>query len=80
MFTSHQIKEWGFKKEDTVVVVDGANDLKLFSLAAFTIGFCPVDKVKEKSDAVIEIRDLMLLLNLLEKKFGNAVFAQHNDR
>src|ERR687890_455392 len=59
--------------------LDGANDLKLFSLAAFTIGFCPVDKVKEKSDAVIEIRDLMLLLNLLEKKFGKAVLAQRNN-
>jgi phosphoserine phosphatase len=52
----------------------------LFSLAAFTIGFCPVDTVKEKSDAVIEIRDLMLLLNLLEKKFGHAVLAQRNNR
>lgn len=74
------IKEWGIKKEDTVVVVDGANDLKLFSLAAFTVGFCPVDKVKEKSDAVIEIRDLTLLLNLLEKKFGNTVLAERSSR
>lgn len=74
------IKEWGIKKKDTVVVVDGANDLKLFSLAAFTVGFCPVDKVKEKSDAVIEIRDLTLLLNLLEKKFGNTVLAERSSR
>ena len=64
--------EWGVKKEDTVVVVDGANDLKLFELAGFTVGFCPVDVVKEKADAVIEIHDLSLLLNLLEKKFGKA--------
>jgi phosphoserine phosphatase len=69
------IKEWGIKKEDTVVVVDGANDLKLFSLAGFTVGFCPVQIVKEKSDAVIEIRDLTLLLNLLEKKFGRAAIV-----
>src|ERR687888_325914 len=67
------IIQWGIRKEDTVVVVDGANDLKLFSLAGFTVGFCPVDIVKEKADAVIEIRDLTLLLNLLEKKFGKAV-------
>jgi phosphoserine phosphatase len=58
-----------------VVVVDGANDLKLFELAGFTVGFCPVDIVKEKADAVIEIHDLSLLLNLLEKKFGKAVLA-----
>ena len=69
------IKEWQIKKEDTVVVVDGANDLKLFDLAEFTIGFCPVDKVKEKADAVIEIHDLTLLLKLFEKKFGKAVLT-----
>jgi len=57
------------------VVVDGANDLKLFDLAAYTVGFCPVDMVKERADAVIEIHDLSLLLNLLEKKFGKAVLA-----
>ena len=57
------------------MVVDGANDLKLFDLAGFTVGFCPVDKVKERADAVIEIHDLSLLLNLLEKRFGKAVLA-----
>ncbi len=69
------IKEWGIRKEDIVVVVDGANDLKLFEIAGFTVGFCPVDVVKLKADAIIEIRDLTLLLNLLEKKFGKAVLT-----
>jgi phosphoserine phosphatase len=69
------IREWGIAREDTVVVVDGANDLKLFSLAAFTVGFCPVEIVKEKADAVMEIRDLSLLLNMLEKKFGKAALV-----
>lgn len=69
------LRSWGIRKEETVVVVDGANDLKLFDLAAYTVGFCPVDKVKERADAVIEIHDLSLLLNLLEKKFGKAVLA-----
>ncbi len=69
------VNEWGIRREDTVAVIDGANDLKLLAIAGFTVGFCPVDKVKEKADAVIEIRDLSLLLNLLEKKFGKAVLA-----
>ena len=69
------IKDWRIRKSDTVVVVDGANDLSLFDVAGYTIGFCPVEKVKEKSDTVLEIRDLSLLLHLLEKKFGNAVLA-----
>ena len=70
------IKEWGIQKSETVVVVDGANDLSLFDIAGYTVGFCPVEKVKEKSDAVLEIRDLSLLINLLEKKFGNAVLTR----
>lgn len=63
------IVQWGIKKEDTVVVVDGANDLKLFSLAGYTVGFCPVDVVRGKADVSIDKRDLSLLLNLLKKKF-----------
>jgi phosphoserine phosphatase len=58
-----------------VVVVDGANDLKLFGLASFTVGFCPVDIVKQNADAVIEIHDLTLLLNMLEKKFGKTALV-----
>jgi phosphoserine phosphatase len=71
------IKEWGIRKEDIVVVVDGANDLKLFEIAGFTVGFCPVDVVKARADAIIEIRDLTLLLNLLEKKYGKAVLTNN---
>jgi phosphoserine phosphatase len=69
------IRNWGITKSEIVVVVDGANDLSLFDIAGYTVGFCPVEKVKEKSDVVLEIRNLSLLLNLLEKKFGNAVLA-----
>ena len=69
------IKEWRIRRSDTVVVVDGANDLSLFDVAGYTIGFCPVEKVREKAETVLDIRDLSLLLHLLEKKFGNAVLA-----
>ena len=69
------VKDWGIKKEDIVVVVDGANDLKLFDIAGYTVGFCPVEIVKEKAEDTIERRDLSLLLHLLEKKFGKAVLA-----
>ena len=64
------IKEWGFKKEEIVVVVDGANDIKLFDIAGYTVGFCPVELVKNKADDVVELRNLLLLKNLLEKRFG----------
>lgn len=66
------IKEWGIRKEDIVVVVDGANDLKLFALAGYTVGFCPVDVVRERADVSIDQRDLSLLLKYLKKNFGEA--------
>ncbi len=65
------IKQWGIEKEEIVVVVDGANDIKLFDIAGYTVGFCPVELVKNKADDVIELRNLSLLKNLLEKRFGN---------
>lgn len=69
------LKDWSVEKEDTVVIVDGANDLKLFAVAGYTVGFCPVEVVKERADDTIEQRDLSILLHLLEKKFGKAVLA-----
>lgn len=74
------IKEWGIRKEDIVVVVDGANDLKLFALAGFTVGFCPVDVVREKADETIDKRDLSLLLHLLKKNYGEAVLINATSR
>ena len=64
------IKQWGLKKEEIVVVVDGANDIKLFDIAGYTVGFCPVELVKNKADDVVELRNLSLLKHLLEKRFG----------
>jgi phosphoserine phosphatase len=72
------IRDWGVNKDDIVVVVDGANDLKLFAIAGYTVGFCPVEIVKERADDTIERRDLSLLLHLLEKKYGKAVLATAN--
>lgn len=69
------LKDWGVEKQDIVVIVDGANDLKLFAVAGYTVGFCPVEVVKERADDTIEQRDLRILLHLLEKKFGKAVLA-----
>ena len=64
------IEQWGINKEEIVVVVDGANDIKLFEIAGYTVGFCPVELVKNMADDVIELRNLSLLKNLLEKRFG----------
>ena len=54
------IKQWGLKKEE----------IKLFDIAGYTVGFCPVELVKNKANDVVELRNLLLLKNLLEKRFG----------
>jgi len=64
------IKQWNEKKEDIVVVVDGANDLKLFNIAGLKVAFNAQDLVKERADVVIDERDLRLLIGVIEKHYG----------
>ena len=63
------IEENGFSRDEIVVVVDGANDLKLFNLSSFTVGFCAVDVVRDKADIVIDRKDLSLLIPIIKEKF-----------
>lgn len=63
------IEENRFSKDEIVVVVDGANDLKLFNLSSFTIGFCPVEIVRKKANVVIDNKDLSKLIPILREKY-----------
>ena len=63
------VEENGFSKDEITVVVDGANDLKLFNLSSFTVGFCPVDIIRDKADIVIDEKDLSLLIPIIREKF-----------
>jgi phosphoserine phosphatase len=63
------IEDNGFSSDQIVVVVDGANDLKLFDLSSFTVGFCAVDVVRDKADIVIDKKDLSLLIPVIKEKF-----------
>ncbi len=65
------IDENGFTKDEVVVVVDGANDLKLFNLSSFTVGFCPVDIVREKASFVIDNKNLAELIPIFTARFEN---------
>ena len=65
------IDENGFTKDEVVVVVDGANDLKLFNLSSFTVGFCPVDIVREKASFVIDNKNLAELISIFTARFEN---------
>jgi phosphoserine phosphatase len=71
------IQEWGYVKEDIVVVIDGANDLKLLDLAGFTVGFCPVEIVRNNVDVIIEEKDLSILLDILQERYGKEVLMKN---
>lgn len=65
------IDENGFTKDEVVVVVDGANDLKLFNLSSFTVGFCPVDVVRKKASFVVDNKNLAELIPIFIDRFEN---------
>ncbi|TVP39841.1 phosphoserine phosphatase SerB [Candidatus Nitrosocosmicus arcticus] len=63
------VEENSLSKDEIVVVVDGANDLKLFDLSSFTVGFCAVDVIRDKANIVIDKKDLSLLIPIIKEKF-----------
>lgn len=74
------IQDGGFTKEEVIVVVDGANDLKLFNLSSFTVGFCPVDIVRKKADVVIDRKNLADLIPIFIEKFGSKLKSMNYDQ
>jgi len=59
------IRKLGSKKEEIVVVIDGANDLKLFDIGGLKIAFNAQDIVKRQADVVIDGKDLMKLVPVI---------------
>lgn len=65
-----KIDEWNIKKEDIVVVVDGANDLKLFDICGLGIAFRAQDKVKDMANAILDLKDLSKIIGIINKHYG----------
>ncbi|MFB5597661.1 MAG: phosphoserine phosphatase SerB [Nitrosopumilaceae archaeon] len=65
-----KIEEWGIKKDDTVVVVDGANDIKLFDICGLGIAFRAQDKVKDLANVTLEEKDLSKILDIINKHYN----------
>lgn len=65
-----KINEWKEKKENIVVVVDGANDIKLFNICGLGVAFRAQDIVKDLATVTLEEKDLSLLVDIINKHYG----------
>ncbi len=65
-----KIQEWNQKKDDIVVVVDGANDLTLFNICGLGIAFRAQDKVKDMAHVILEEKDLSKILDIINKHYN----------
>ena len=71
-----KVKEWNEKKDDIVVVVDGANDIKLFDICGLGVAFRAQDVVKDLATVTLEEKDLSRLIGLINKHYGSKVELQ----
>lgn len=65
-----KIAEWGQRREEIAVVVDGANDIKLFDICGLGIAFRAQDRVKDLADEILDEKDLSLILGIIGRRFG----------
>jgi phosphoserine phosphatase len=65
-----KINEWKEEKKNIVVVVDGANDIKLFNICGLGVAFRAQDMVKELATVTLEEKDLSKLIGLINEHYG----------
>lgn len=71
-----KVKEWKEQKKDIVVVVDGANDIKLFNICGLGVAFRAQDIVKDLATVTLEEKDLSLLIGIINRHYGTKVQLQ----
>ena len=65
-----KIAEWKEKKEDIVVVVDGANDIKLFDICGLGIAYRAQDLVKDLATVTLEEKDISKILEIINNHYN----------
>ncbi len=64
-----KIQEWNENKDEVVVIVDGANDVKLFDICGLGIGFRAQDIVKDLASVTLEEKDLSKIIPIINKHY-----------
>lgn len=65
-----KIEEWNQKQEDIVVVVDGANDIKLFDICGLGIAYRAQDLVKDLATETLEEKNLAKIIGIINSHYN----------
>ncbi len=64
-----KISEWNERNEDVTVVVDGANDVKLFEISGLGIAFRAQDLVKDLATVTLDEKDLSKVIDIINSHY-----------
>jgi phosphoserine phosphatase len=64
-----KIVEWNEKEENITVVVDGANDVKLFDISGLGIAFRAQDLVKDLATVTLDEKDLSKIIGIINNHY-----------
>ena len=64
-----KIEEWDVKKEDIVVVVDGANDIKLFDICGLGIAYRAQDLVQDLATVTLDEKNLVKIIDIINQHY-----------
>ena len=65
-----KIEEWNIPKEEIVVIVDGANDIKLFDICNLGIAYRAQDIVKDLATISLEEKDLTKIIPIINQHYS----------
>lgn len=65
-----KIGEWNVQKEDIVVVVDGANDIKLFDICGLGIAYRAQDLVKDLATVTLDEKNLVKIIDIINQHYN----------
>jgi len=65
-----KIEEWNEKRDEIVVIVDGANDIKLFDICGLGIAYRAQDIVKDLATKILEDKDLSKIIPIINSHYN----------
>ena len=64
-----KIDEWNIQKDDITVIVDGANDVKLFDICELGIAYRAQDLVKDLATVSLDEKDLSKIIPIINSHY-----------